>query len=113
MIDFGLIITYLLISIAALACIISPIIQMKNDADKLKKMMIPAIMALLLVGLAMMASSSEVLPEYTDSNGNLISNTLSKLVGGSLITFYILSIITIGAVLYSEFLHKLFKNGKK
>jgi len=113
MIDFGLIITYLLISIAALACIVSPIIQMKNDANKLKKIMIPLIMALLLVGLAMIVSSSEVLPEYTDSNGNLISSTLSKIVGGSLITFYMLSIITIGAVLYSEFLHKLFKNGKK
>ena len=75
--------------------------------------MIPLIMALLLVGLAMIVSSSEVLPEYTDSNGNLISSTLSKIVGGSLITFYMLSIITIGAVLYSEFLHKLFKNGKK
>ena len=87
MIDFGLIITYLLISIAALACIVSPIIQMKNDANKLKKIMIPLIMALLLVGLAMIVSSSEVLPEYTDSNGNLISSTLSKIVGGSLITF--------------------------
>ena len=113
MIDFGLIITYLLISIAALACIVSPIIQMKNDANKLKKIMTPLIMVLLLVGLAMIVSSSEVLPEYTDSNGNLISSTLSKIVGGSLITFYMLSIITIGAVLYSEFLHKLFKNGKK
>jgi len=113
MIDFGLTLTYLLISVATLVCIASPILQIKNDASKLKKMIIPVIGLCLIIGLSILISSGEVLPEYTDSNGVLISSSLSKFVGGALITFYVLSIITIGSVLYSEFLCKLFNNGKK
>ena len=113
MVDFGLILTYLLISITVLACIASPIIQMKNDLNKIKKMTIPILGLLLIIILSVLISSGEVLPNYTDANGQLISSSLSKLVGGSLITFYILSLITISAVLYSEFLYKIFNNGKK
>ena len=113
MIDFGLILTYLLIAVATLACIASPILQIKNDSSKLKKLIIPLIGLCLVIGLSILISSGTVLPEYTDSNGVLISSSLSKFVGGSLITFYVLSIITTGSVLYSEFLYKFFNNGKK
>tara|TARA_B100000902_G_C27265647_1_gene893362 strand:+ start:1243 stop:1584 length:342 start_codon:yes stop_codon:yes gene_type:complete len=113
MVDFGLILTYLLIGITVLACIASPIIQMKNDLNRIKKMTIPILGLLLIIGLSVLISSGEVLPNYTDANGQLISSSLSKFVGGSLITFYILSLITICAVFYSEFLYKIFNNGKK
>ena len=113
MIDFGLILTYLLLALSVLACIGSPIIQMKNDSSKLKKIITPLIILSFIIILSMLISSGEVLPEYTDANGILISSNLSKFVGGALITFYILSLITIIAVLYSEFLYKLFNNGKK
>ena len=43
----------------------------------------------------------------------LIKGILWLILGGSLITFYILSLITVGSVIYSEFLYKFFKNGKK
>ena len=51
----------------------------------------------------MAVSSDEVLSIYTDSNGNLISKGLSKFVGSSLFVFYILSLIVISTVIYSEF----------
>ena len=113
MTDFGLILTYLMIGIAIIACIASPILQMKNNPKNIKKLILPVISLFCVLGLSLLISSSEVLPNYTNSNGDLISGSLSKFVGGFLITFYILSLIAIGAVIYSELLHKLFKDGKK
>ena len=37
MTDFGLILTYLMIGIAVIACIVSPVLQMKNNPQKIKK----------------------------------------------------------------------------
>ena len=54
MIDFGLTLTYLLISVATLICVASPILQIKNDASKLKKMIIPVIGLCLIIGLSIL-----------------------------------------------------------
>ena len=113
MTDLGLILTYIMIVVAMLACIISPILKMQKNPAKMQKMIIPMIGLLLIIIFSIVISSNEVLPNYTDSNGVLISSTLSKVIGGSLITFYVLSLITVGAVIYSEFLYNFFKNGKK
>ena len=113
MIDFGLILTYCLIAGTMLLCIASPILQMKNDSQKVKELIMPIISLIMILTISILIASSEVLPEYTNVNGVLISSVLSKIVGGSLITFYVLSLIAIGSVLYSEFLYKLFNNGKK
>tara|TARA_Y100001968_G_C18968702_1_gene531224 strand:+ start:26 stop:367 length:342 start_codon:yes stop_codon:yes gene_type:complete len=113
MIDFGLILTYCLVAGAMVLCIGSPILQMKSDSKKMKKMIIPIISLLMIVLISILIASSDVLPEYTNANGTLISASLSKLVGGSLITFYVLSLVAIISVIYSEFLYKFFDNGKK
>ena len=113
MTDFGLIITYIMIAGATLACVISPILQIKNDPEKIKSMAGPLIGLVLIIGISVLISSSEVLPEYTNTDGQLISQNMSKIVGGALITFYILSAITVLSVLYSEILYKFFGNGKK
>ena len=113
MTDFGLILTYLMIAGATLACIASPIIHMKNDTEKIKKMVGPLIGLIVIIGVSILIASNEVLPSYTNTDGNLISANMSKIIGGCLITFYILSGITIFSVIYSEFLHKFFDNGKK
>jgi hypothetical protein len=113
MVDIGLILTYCLVAGGVILCIASPILQMKNDGKKMKKMIMPIIGLLMIVIISILIASSEVLPEYTNANGMLISSGLSRLVGGSLITFYLLSLIAMGSVIYSEFLHKLFNNGKK
>lgn len=113
MTDFGLILTYLMIAVAIIACVMSPILQLKNHPEKLKSMIMPLIGLAAIIVIAILIASDEVLPNYTNTNGVLISAGLSKLVGGSLITFYILSVIAIGSVIYSELLNKLFNNGKK
>ncbi len=113
MTDFGLIITYIMIAGATLACIVSPILQIKNDPEKIKSMAGPLIGLILIIIVSILISSSEVLPAYTNTDGQLISQNMSKLVGGALITFYILSIVTVLSVLYSEVLYKFFGNGKK
>ena len=113
MINFGLILTYLLIGVAIIACVASPILQIKNNKKKTTKMIMPIMALVLILFLSFLIASNEVLPNYTDSNGALISANLSKIVGGALISFYLLSLFAIGSVLYSEFVYKIFKNGKK
>jgi len=113
MTDIGLIITYIMIACATLACIASPILQIKNDPDKIKKLAGPLIGLILIIGISMLIASNEVLPEYTNTDGHLISSNMSQIIGGCLITFYILSIVTVLSVVYSEFLYKFFENGKK
>ena len=113
MTDFGLILTYFMIGVTILACIISPVLQIKNNPTKMRNMLLPVILLAAIFGLSVLISSNEVLSTYSNTNGVTISSTLSKIVGGSLITFYTLSLIAISTVIYSEFLHKLFKNGKK
>ena len=113
MTDIGLIITYIMVAGATLACVISPILQIENDPKKIKSMAMPLIGLALIIVVSILISSGEVLPEYTNTDGQLISQNMSKVVGGALITFYILSAITILSVLYSEVLYKFFQNGKK
>ena len=113
MTDIGLILAYMLIIVAAVACCISPVLKMKNNPGEMKKMIMPIIGLIITIGLSILIASSEVLPNYTDSQGVLISNASSKIIGGCLITFYWLSIIACGSILYSEFLYKFFNNGKK
>ena len=102
MTDIGLILTYLMIGLAIIACIASPIIQIKNQPGKIKEMIIPIALLFCLFILSTLISSNEVLPEFTKSDGSLISAKVSKVVGGCLITFYILVFVAIGAVIYSE-----------
>ena len=113
MTDFGLILTYVMIIMTVVACLISPILQMRTNPKKITKMLFPLFILLIVFGISYLIANNEVLPTFSNTNGSLISPQLSKIVGGALIMFYILSLTTIGAVVYSEFLHKLFKNGKK
>ena len=113
MTDIGLILTYVLIIVAAAACCISPLLQMKNNPGEMKKMIIPLIGLSLILVVSILIASDEVLPNYTNTQGILISSISSKIIGGCLITFYILSIIACTSIVYSEFLYKFFKNGKK
>ena len=122
MTDLGLILTYVLILAAIIACLISPILPIyhhlmngeTNQAlKKVKTILIPILLIGGVFGIAAIIASSEVLPHYINSQGVLISSGTSKIIGGSLITFYILSLIAFGAILYSEFISKFFKNGKK
>ena len=113
MTDIGLILTYVLIIVAAAACCISPLLKMKSNPGEMKKMIIPLMGLIIILVLSILIASNEVLPHYTNTQGVLISNTSSKIIGGCLITFYILSIIACASIVYSEFLYKFFKNGKK
>ena len=113
MTDFGLILTYILIIVAIIACIASPLLKLKNNPKNIRTMLVPIGALIIILIISMLISSGEVLPHYTNSNGMLISEHLSKFIGGSLITFYILSTIALISVIYSEFLYKFFKNGKK
>jgi hypothetical protein len=103
----------MLIGCTIILCIGSPIVRMGNDLPKIKKMLIPIIALLCIVVFSILISSNEVLESYSNNQGVQISPSASKIIGGCLISFYILSIITILSIIYTEFLYKFFKNGEK
>lgn len=103
--NYGIIITYILLGIAVLAAVGSSIMNMISNTKA-------AIMTLIGVGslivIALIAkgmSSDEVTSAY---EGFGIDAAASSNVGMGLYTFYILSFLTIGAVVYTE-ISKLIK----
>tara|TARA_B100000965_G_C19543694_1_gene736774 strand:+ start:823 stop:1164 length:342 start_codon:yes stop_codon:yes gene_type:complete len=113
MTDLGLILTYILIGSTIILCVGSPILQIGNDISKVKKMLIPIFSLFFIIVFSVLISSNEVLDSYVNNQGALVSPSTSKIIGGCLISFYILSLTTILSIVYTEFLYKFFKNGKK
>ena len=99
LINGGIIITYVMVAIAAIAVIAFGVIQMMQKKDNAKKTLysIGGLIAVILVSYLM--SSDEVLGSYEKYE---ITASTSKQVGMGLTTFYILAIGAIGAVLYAE-----------
>ena len=109
LIDIGIILTYLMVGFAALTAIgfgIKKMIQKTNNAKK-TLYSIGGLLAIILLSYLM--ASDEVLgfiivDEYSVPEvKNEITASAVKKVGMGLITFYLLAIGAIGAVLYAEF----------
>ena len=104
LINIGIILTYIMIAIAAIAAIgfgIKKMIQKTNNAKK-TLYSIGGLLVIILISYFM--SSDEVLGSYEKYE---ITAATAKRVGMGLTTFYLLAIGAIGAVLYAE-LSKVF-----
>ena len=99
MVDIGLYISYILIGIAAVAAVVLPLVQSAGDPKSLIKTGLGVVGILVVFGLAYVLSGSEVLPTYAPFG---ITESSSKLIGGGLITVYLLAIIAILAIIYTE-----------
>ncbi len=104
-VDIGLYATYILVAIGIIAIIVFPIIQAIGDPSGLLKSGVGILAILGVFLLAYLISGNEVTPLYEKYE---ITPTSSKVVGGALITFYLLLIFSFGAIIYSE-VSKMFK----
>ena len=90
---------YLLVVIAAVAAIAFPMIRMVSDFQSAKNSLMGVGVLFVVFGLAYALASSEILPSfenYVKDAGKV------KMIGGSIIAFYILAVGAIGSVIYSE-----------
>lgn len=100
-IQIGLIFTYVLLGVGVVAVIIMPLVQaLTSDPKSLLKsaMGLGAILVIYLIGYAL--ASNEVTAKYIEFG---VDSTTSKLVGGLLITMYILITGALGGIIFTEF----------
>ena len=99
LINIGIVLTYFMIGIGALIAIGFGIKKMIVNAENAKKTLftIGGLVAILL--FSYLIASDEVLKSFEKYE---ITASTAKRVGMGLITFYVLAIGAIGAVLYSE-----------
>lgn len=94
MIDVGLFLSYILIGVCALAAIGMPLVKAFGDPQSLKKMAmgIGAVVVVFVVAYLIADGT-----EYENA-----SSSASKMVGAGLYTMYILAILAIGGIVFTE-----------
>ena len=104
LINIGIILTYLMIGIGALIAIGFGVKKMISNTENTKKTIYTIGGLVIVIFFSYLMASDEVLKSFEKYE---ITTTTAKRVGMGLITFYVLAISAIGAVIYSE-LSKLF-----
>jgi NADH:ubiquinone oxidoreductase subunit 6 (subunit J) len=99
MVDIGLYISYILIFICAAAAIVLPLIKSAGDPKSLIKSGLGLVAILVVFGIAYALSSNEVTEQYRQFDVNAGE---SKLIGGGIITVYLLFFIALAAIVYTE-----------
>ena len=107
LINGGLILTYIMIGVAALAAIVYPIMFLAKNPSKGKNALMGVGGLLLIAVVSYILASSDIMT-FPGSEKFGMTEASTKRVGMGLITFYVLSVGAILAVLYAE-LGKLFK----
>ena len=105
MIDFALYVGYALIGIAALSAIVLPLIGALNDPKSLVQSGIGVAALLVVFFLGYLISGNEVTAVYSQFG---VDASLSKTIGGAVTMMYLMLIIVIGAIVFSE-ISKLFR----
>ena len=100
LIDIGIKFTYVLLGIATVTAIVMPLIQaLSNDPKSLLKSGAGLGGIVLIYFVAYMLAGNEVTAKYVEFG---VDSGTSQIVGGVLITMYILMIIALLGILYSE-----------
>jgi len=98
-INIGLYVSYVLMGIAMLAAIVLPLINSLDDTSSLIKAGIGVGIVLVLYLISWAISGNEVIDAYIKWD---IGEGISKAIGGALIMMYMLFIVAIGGIIYTE-----------
>ena len=99
-VEIGLKFTYVLLAVAAIAAVVMPLYQaFTSDPKSLLKSAMGFGFVIIVYGIGYAISGSEVTSTYTEFG---VDESLSKSVGGLLITVYILMIIALGGIVLTE-----------
>ena len=94
MVDVGLFLAYILTALCILLAVVLPLIKAFGDPDSLKKLGIGVGALLAVFLIAYFTSSSE-------AEGDLSPQGV-KFVGAGLVTFYILALLAVLGIVYTE-----------
>jgi len=104
-VDIVIVVAYALLGIAALAAIVMPLINAFGNPKSLITSGIGLVFLLVLFGIAFGLSGGEVTPIYSKFG---IDSGLSKYVGATIITTYILIVLAVVGIVGTE-ITKIFK----
>jgi hypothetical protein len=88
-----------LIFLCAAAAIVLPLIQSAGDPKSLIRSGLGVVAILVVFGIAYALSGNEVTEQYRNFG---VESGSSKLIGGGIITVYLLFFIAIAAIVYTE-----------
>lgn len=104
-VDIAIIISYVLLGLAVLAAIILPLINSLGNPKSLLQGLMGIVFIIILYGIAYAISGNEVTATFSKFG---VDAGMSKFVGASLITMYLLVVISIIGILFTE-ISKIFK----
>ena len=97
---YGLYAAYILIGIALVAAIVLPLIQSFSNPRALLGTLVGVVAIAILFFIGYTIAGNEVLPVYVKNN--VTSEVTSKMVGGALITMYILILLALVSIVFTE-----------
>ncbi|MBL4655722.1 MAG: hypothetical protein COC01_08780 [Bacteroidetes bacterium] len=95
----GLYLSYMFLAVAALGAVAFPIIQMAKNPKGARSSIIGVVAILIIFGISYIMASDEPISKFEANY---------KMVGGAIISMYILGIGAIGSIVYVE-VSKMFK----
>ena len=98
-INIGLYVSYVLMGIAILSAIVLPLINSMDDTSSLIRAGIGVGIVLVLYLISWAISGNEVIDAYIKWD---IGEGISKAIGGALIMMYILFLVAIVGIIYTE-----------
>ncbi|WKN41349.1 hypothetical protein [Tunicatimonas pelagia] len=103
---YGLFAAYILVGIALVAAIVLPIIQSFSDP----KSLLGSVVGLVIIGVIFFIGFSIASDEVTNvyMNNKVTEGTTSQIIGGAIITMYIMVILAIVGIVITE-VTKVFK----
>lgn len=99
--DIMLYVSYALVGIGAVVSILLPLIKSLDDPKSLLKTGLGVVLILVLFFICYSISSNEVLPKFESDPFNL-TPAMSQMVGGLMITTYVLTIVALVGIVVTE-----------
>ena len=97
---YGLYAAYILLGIAILAAILMPLIQSFSNPRALLGALVGVVAIAVLFFIGYSIAGNEVVPLYIKNN--VTSAVTSKMIGGALITMYILILLALVSIVVTE-----------
>lgn len=103
---YGLYAAYILVGIALIAAIVLPVIQSISDPKSMLGTVVGIVIIAVIFFIGYSISSNEITNVYI--NNNVTEPTTSKMIGGAIVTMYILVILALVGIVITE-VTKVFK----
>ncbi|MDO8965931.1 hypothetical protein [Algoriphagus sp.] len=100
--DIMLYVSYALVGIGAVVSILMPLFKSLDDPKSLLKTGLGVVAILVLFFVCYSISGNEVLPKFESDPFNL-TPAMSQMVGGLMITTYVLTIVALVGIVVTEF----------